>query len=317
MSEKVKSYQEETVLGVGFTRRTGLGYVVGTEFARLGADLVVGGSSTGSVNAGIRGFKRAGIEESALSPFVADLTDSAQIDEAVASLQKPPSIVIYASALGMEGFFLEMNNYLNRMKAARLSGAEDATQKIEDEKRKLRDNLQIWLPEGYANALAVNRTAPEYLVGRLADRFKEPFKFVYVNSTFGYLGEGPIHYRNVYQTKHLTSKWMSDAATTLAIQGVDMHEEIDPVIADTDIGVTIIGDILPFWDPKIQGVVGRTKVNRRGVFGSIKAYTDLSPDQRSKRPFPNRHFLLTVNGEPTILDEFPAELKIDAKEFDF
>lgn len=312
------NYQGERVLGVGFTRKTGLGYIMGTEFAKLGAELIVGGSTEGSVAVASRNFQRAGIDQSHLSSFVADLRDSTQIDKAVASLTTPPTIVVYTAAVGMEGFFLSMHDYLSEMKAIKEAADPDVNQKITDKKRELREKLEIWLPQGYADALAVNRTAPEYLVSRLVSRFNgTPFRFVYVNSTFGYLGAGPIHYRNVYETKHQTSQWMSQSAEDLARAGVEMHEDVDPVIFDTDVGITIIEDIAPFWPERVQQVIDRTKVSRGEVFGSVKLFTDMTAGGNASGQRPSRHFLVRFNDVPVILGKFPEELAIDIKEFDF
>lgn len=317
-SEERQSYRGESVLGVGFTRRTGLGYVMGLGFARRGAELVVGGSSAGSVLVALKNYeKRDRIDPNQLSGFSADLRDSVQIDTAVGHLKKPPKIVAYASATGMDGFFLEMSKYLQDMKAIREGGGPDGEERVVAKKDELRENLAIWVPEHYADALAVNRTAPEYLIGRLVDRFGEPFKFIYVNSSFGFRGEGPIHYENVYRTKHDMSNWMTENAQALARKGVIMHEETDPVIGDTDIGVTIIEDINPFWPPRVKKVMEETQVERQEVFGSVKLFTDRTPDQPAVRTNPNRHFLVRRLGIAMVLDHFPEELEIDSKEFDF
>lgn len=313
-----RQYEGQTVLGVGFTRRTGLGYVIGVGYARRGAEIVIGGSSEGSVLLALGNYKkREGIDPGMLSGFSADLRDSAQIDKAVAGLQKPPSIVDYASATGMEGFFLKMSDALQEMRAIREEGKPDAEDRIVDKKRELRGNLAVWVPEHYADALVVNRTAPEYLIDRLVDKFGEPFKFVYHNSSFGFKGEGPDHYANVYRTKHQMSIWMTDNAERLARLGVKMHEETDPVIGDGDVGISIQEEISPFWPPKIQKVMDETQVERQEVFGSVKLFTDMTPGQLAMRPNPNRHFLVRRAGVATVLDYFPEELEIESKEFDF
>lgn len=316
--EERRGYEGQTVLGVGFTRRTGLGYVMGVGFARRGAELTVGGSNDGSVQLALRNYeRREGIDHNMLSGFPADLRDSAQINRAVANLKDPPSIVVYASATGMEGFFLEMSDILQEMKAIRDEAKPNTETRIADKKRELRANLSVWVPEHYDDALAVNRTAPEYLIDKLIDQFKEPFKFVYINSSFGFKGEGPIHYGNVFRTKHQMSNWMTENAQTLARKGVTMHEETDPVIGDTDIGITIIEDISPFWSPRIRQVMKETQVDRQEVFGSVKLFIDMTPEQLALRPSPNRHFLVKRSGVAMILDRFPEELEINVKEFDF
>ena len=313
-----RQYEGQSVLGVGFTRRTGLGYVIGVGYARRGAEIIIGGSSEGSVQLALGNYKkREGIDPNVLSGFPADLRDSAQIDAAVARLKKPPSIVDYASATGMEGFFLQMSDALQEMRVIRDEGESNAEDRIADKKGELRKNLAIWVPEHYDDALAVNRTAPEYLIGRLVDRFSEPFKFVYHNSSFGFKGEGPIHYANVYRTKHQMSVWMTDNAERLARLGVTMNEETDPVIGDGDVGISILEEISPFWSLKIQKVMDETQVERQEVFGSVKLLTDMFPGQRSIRPNPNRHFLVRRSGIAVVLDHFPEELEIDSKEFDF
>lgn len=308
---------KEFILGVGFTRRTGLGYTMAISFAKAGAEVVVGGSSEGSVQGALRNLQRRDkVDPNLLSGFTADLRDFTQIDQAVTSLKKPPTIVIYAAARGMEGFFFDMNNYLLEMRRIK-SNESDAEVKIADKKRELRKKLAIWLPQSYQDALAVNRTAPEYLIGRLVNRFAEQFRFVYINSSFGYEGNGPIHYTNVYQTKHQMSVWMTENAQRLATQGVDMHEEIDPVIFDTDVGESILETISPFWPPPMQRLIEETAVSRLDVFGSVKKFTDLTPNQRNNRPRPNRHFLLRRAGVAVILDSFPKELITKEGEFDF
>lgn len=318
VNERNSQYVNEKVLGVGFTRRTGLGYVLGVNYAHLDAELMVGGSSESSVQLALRNYERRGrVDPKLLSGFSADLRDSAQIDNAVTGLKKPPSIVIYASATGMEGFFLPMSEYLLEMNLMRESGEVDAEAKIAEKKEELRHKLEIWVPEHYPDALAVNRTAPEYLIERLVDRFGDPFRFVYINSSFGFKGAGPIHYSNVYQTKQQMSAWMTENAEKLVSQGVEMHEEIDPVIYDTDVGESIIDDISPHWPERIQRVVNETKVNRQDVFGSVKLYTDMTVEQRTSRPKPNRHFLVTRSGVATVLEYFPEELEMDTKEFNF
>lgn len=311
-------FKGERVLGVGFTRRTGLGYVMGTGFTNLGAELIVGGSSEGSVGLALKDYqRRAGVDPSLLSPFIADLRDSTQIDKAVNSLQKPPTLVVYASATGMEGFFLRMSGYLAGMREIKDTGGPDADDKIAGKKMELRENLAVWVPQYYADALAVNCTAPAYLIGRLVDRFGSPFRFAYINSTFGFLGKGPIHYENVYRSKHLMSLGMSENADRLASLGVDMHEEVDPVIEDTDIGTTIMEDIRPFWPERVQWVIEKTAVSRDWVFGSVRLFAQMSTEQRLGRPKPNRHFLIGNDGAPQVLEHFPSYLDIDAKEFDF
>ena len=96
-----------------------------------------------------------------------------------------------------------------------------------------------------------------------------------------------------------------------------MHEETDPVIGDTDVGISILEEISPFWPPKIQVVMNETQVERQAVFGSVKLFTDMPLEQLTSLPNPNRHFLLKRGGVPTVLDHFPPELEVDAKEFDF
>lgn len=318
MKEKLISYQGERVLGMGFTRRAGLGYVMGIGYTTLGAELTVGGSSEASVQLALRNYqKRDGVDPNLLSAFPADLRDSNQIDAAIASLTRPPSIVVYASATGMEGFFLPMNEYLAEMKTIEDTNEPDAAAQIEDKKKQLREKLAVWVPQHYADALAVNRTAPEYLINRLTDRFGSPFRFVYINSSFGYEGKGPIHYSNVYQTKHLMSIWMSENAASLTSQGIDMHEEVDPVIDDTDIGISIMEEISPFWPERIQQVIKQTRVSRHDVFESVKLFTDMTTEQRSSLPRPNRHFLVRRGSLVAILDHFPEELVINVEEFDF
>ena len=326
-------YRGRTVLVFGGS--SGTGETAVREFLNLGADLVYLGTRAEERFA--KSQKRLGdlfdADVSRLRPFVADVADPNQVDDAVRRMKGDgvaPTNVFFFQAAGIEEFADPLKVHLDSLLSIHERNLPDRAEQIAAGMELLNSDLAGWLAndEYTQHAEAVNYTGPVAAINILAQAYGGGFDITDINSTFGHLGEGPPFYKNVL-SKYQFSQWLGKSAPALHAQGITAAEIVAPVIADTGVGYMITSRILPHCPRDIQELVIDTLVKKADVVQAARLHTDPSHHERlaamdgldiryvMRQGGSMRNGKAIVGPNLTVTSEMPAKMRVDVSRFPF
>lgn len=324
--QEVDSYEGKTILVLGGVRGSGL--IAGVSYAKRGARVVLGTSdlTLNKFDTALYEFREQGIDTSLVTPFPADLRDPQQILTAIGNLKKEglaPTDVANFAAGGMEGFGKDFYNYLQTMHKVRKGKDPEKDARLAEMISSLNSQLEIWLPQYKDQSVAINVDAPRQTLELLAEAFPDGFTYTFLNSTFGHLGEGPHFYQNVL-TKNETTKYLRENGQALAKRGIYTAEIVAPVIEDTDVGLIIMEDILPYCPGDLQKLIYDTRVQRTDVAEATQIFLDYPEELKPSWKYPYTLYVLRQGGTEdeigpklSFLERMPEELRIDTSRFPF
>lgn len=314
-------------VGVFFGGSSGTGLVAAVEYQKLGGRVVLGASSESSFRRALANVRYLGGDRSAIKPIIGDVADSVLLEKnikEVVEAQKReghPVTDVFTFAAGGMPFAMELEtNFFGPIRAIIAENPPDKDALLTAKKAELQRQYAIWLPESYANALAVNYYAKVNTVNFFLEATKGEQRpaFIDFNSIFGKEGKGPGFYRNV-SVKQRFSLWHQEHAVKLAAEGMDSAEFIAPVIEDTDVGKIFLTKVVPIVQdnhPELAALMVRTKVKRVDVFAGMREFLEMTREQRSVAERPFERYIIGDNGRILIVKSIPEELKIDSDKFD-
>lgn len=279
-SSEVLPYSERSILVLGGS--SGIGLEAVAEFRRLGAANVYIG--TRSVDNYIGALtileRRKKVDVSkGIEPFIADVTDKAQIEVAAQAAKEQGLLtdVIFSQAGGMEGFTDELfshhidpivDDYTLNTPLEELDQEKQAI--VRERLAAMRTDLAVWTEEALPNAVAVNYQGTFDTIDTLANTFPDGFTGVFINSTWGHLSgtpgvEIPLLYRPVDLSKAMVRDRLLHDAARLVYQGIPMVELVASLVKDTKVGKMFNDFLLNLMTKEQREAVTGSAIHARDV----------------------------------------------------
>ncbi len=263
---------------------TGTGFEAAQALHRLGAEVVIGTRSEGNF---ARAAEKLGTER--VSPFIADLTNSAQVKNVVARMHDQgvgPTDVIFSAAGGMEPFMPQLMRGLVTVKRTEIGEERDSAL------ARLQPQIDQWVEETREGSKTINFDGQVNLLDQLRGRGTEVKAIDYSSIWSSTLAGVPRFYRGIAKSKHLFEEWMEEHAAELVADGVYPAIVSGHVISDSNVGKVTERFILPLFPPDEQEAMLKTFIRMNDM---VRATEDvLKSDPKQWTSVPKRLFV--VNG---------------------
>jgi NAD(P)-dependent dehydrogenase (short-subunit alcohol dehydrogenase family) len=272
------------VLITGGTSGTGLETAI--ELHKLGAQIIIGTRNEDNFNksATILGNEK-------VQPFIADLSDEAQIKNAIAKLKSQnlrPTDIVHSAAGGMESFLQKSGFKLRRLQ--RITDESEKQEKISELRTELIEKVKLSLPE----AKRINYEGPKIFFEQMADILAPNSKIIYYSSLWSSVfgqkeADIPEFYKGIASTKNLFERWMDENADKLVKRGIYPAIISGHLIADSKAGKAVSHFILPLASPQSKELMEKSFIAKTDM---VKATLDaLQSDPKKWDEVPLRLFV--------------------------
>lgn len=299
---------------VVFGGSSGIGRKIAYESAKAGATVYIGTRSPDNFNKGIqqlgRTAKREGIDLSTLLPFlplVADVRDKTQLDRSVKDIQEQGANVtdvVFSQASGMNQFVKSLfDNYIygitDLMHGIPIDELPPTTKEIVENKlATMRKELAVWNQEALPDAMAVNYRGTFDAIDVISSKCSHGFRAIYLNSTWGDQGGGPLMYQVVEQSKMAARDRFKTEGPQLAQMDIPTAIVIASLVTDTNVGKMFRDFFFNLMDQDQRKAVADSSITTADVWTAAKNILLSDPTHWSSYPF--NIYISRINGFPTI-----------------